>query len=80
MWKKFKSWFFGATPEEAYENGRKTVDTYLRDGMAQGRNPALVAEHLWAMGFGGFNTTKAHREFDRGVQDKLEELGYPCPY
>lgn len=80
MFKAIKRFFCGPTPEEAYQNGRNCVDTMLAEGAAQGRDKALVAEHIYAMGSGGFNETSAHRAFDRGVNERLDELGYQCPY
>lgn len=80
MFAKIKRFFYGPTPEEAYENGKQCANKMLKDGMAAGKRPDLVAEHIYAMGFGGFNETAAHKAFDRGVQHQLASLGYECPY
>lgn len=76
MFAKLRKFFCGPTPEEAYANGARLVDAEL----AKAADQAAEAEHLYAMASGGFNTTEAHRQFDRGVNDRLDALGFDCPY
>ncbi|MNL65759.1 hypothetical protein D3C87_1901410 [compost metagenome] len=76
MLNRIRKWFSGPTPEEAYVNGEETTDKLLAEGKAAGRDPALVAQHIFAMGFGSFNKTASDRAFDRGIQDRLHELGF----
>lgn len=75
MWKKFKKWLTGPTPEEAYQNGRSTA----RLEIIKADDDKATAEHLFNLASGGFNTTTAHREYDRGVNDQLIELGFKHP-
>lgn len=60
------------TPEERYQRGRDTVDTYMRDAP----DPDNVAEHLYNMASGSFNRSLGDRRFDDGVCDRLGELGF----
>lgn len=76
MWKALVKFFKGPTPEEAYENGRRCA----RESIAKAEDKSAEADHLFNLASGGFNTTKAHREFDRGVEEQLHELGYQAPY
>jgi hypothetical protein len=79
MFNALKRFFCGPTPEEQYLTGRRTADTLLTEGQAEGHPLDCVAEHIYAMGFGAFNDTAADRAFDRGIQDRLSELGYESP-
>ncbi|MNC69225.1 hypothetical protein D3C76_324330 [compost metagenome] len=80
MWSKIKKLFTSPTPEEHYQNGRNTADRLLFEGVAiEGRPAENVAAHIYAMGFGVFNETTADKAFDRGIQDRLNELGYEAP-
>ena len=65
MWLEMKKWFRGLTPEEAYINGRNLVKEELAK--------------LFHLANGQFNTTETHKEFDRGVNDELKEIGYRGP-
>lgn len=76
MFKKLIKFFKGPTPEEAYQNGRRCVIERL-EKVADKEAESL---HLFLMAAGGFNTTAAHREFDRGVVDQLITLGYKDPF
>jgi hypothetical protein len=76
MFRKLIKWFKGPTPAEAYEDGRRVA----REEIAKAEDKSREADHLWHMASGGFNETESHREFDRGVQDQLHEIGYQAPY
>lgn len=76
MWKSFKRFMLGPTVEEARIAGANLVDKALKGAVC----PEDEADHLYALAYGGFNTKPAHKAFDEGVQDRLEELGYKCPY
>lgn len=76
MLKALVRFFKGSTPLEAYENGRRCA----RLSIAQAQDKSAEADHLYNLSSGGFNTTQAHREFDRGVNKQLHELGYQAPY
>ena len=76
MFKKLIKWFKGPTPEEAYANGRAVALSEINQASDKSRK----ADHLYNMASGGFNTTEAHRQFDRGIEDQLYEMGYQAPY
>lgn len=69
-------WFKGPTPEEAYAKGRDLA----RTSMQSAEDKQAVADYLYGMASGGFNVTAAHREFDRGIQDELDAMGFIAPY
>lgn len=75
MFKKLLRFFTGPTPGEAYQNGRNCADETLRAAFPEDR--AHEAGRLFDRASGGFNETDAHHAFDRGVTDRLIELGYP---
>lgn len=64
--------FTGPTAAEAYARGRKFARTQVEVAMF----PHTEAERMYDQASGGFNTTEAHREFDRGVRDELDAQGY----
>lgn len=72
MFKKLIAFFRTPTIEEAYQNGRKTVDEHLAEAI----NKQDEANYLYAMASGGFNSKPPHYAFDRGVNDRLTELSY----
>ena len=80
MFDSIREWFTGPTPEEAYANGRACCDAHMTKGTLEGVPTHVTADHLYAMAYDGFNMTAAHRAFDKGVQDRLAELGFECPY
>lgn len=80
MLKRLIKFFKGPTPEEAFENGKKCVDSMLAEGAEQGRPAHLVAEHIYHMGFGMFNESESEKAFDRGMRARLNELDFSDPY
>ncbi len=58
-----------------YQKGRDTVDCYIKNGELSKKD----ADHLYGLSDGGFNETADHREYDRGVRDRLYELGFDDP-
>lgn len=74
--RQLTKWFMGPTIEESFENGRQTADKLLAEGIAASRKEQDVADHIYAMGFGGFNETPTERAFDMGIRARLNELGY----
>lgn len=76
MWNRILKWLKGPTPEEAYEAGRNCAAEAIKTA----KDKSSEADHLYNLAAGGFNTTKAHREFDRGIEDQLHEMGYEAPY
>lgn len=74
FFKSVRIFFCGPTPEEAFQNGRNCVDETLK--VAFPEDKAHEAGRLFDLASGGFNTTDAHHAFDRGVNDRLVELGY----
>lgn len=76
MLKRLLKFFRGPTPEEAYQNGRRMA----RDFIAESADKSAGADHLYYMSDGALNGSFAEREFDRGVEDQLHEMGYQAPY
>jgi hypothetical protein len=72
---KVIKWWKGPTDEEMYERGRKEVDATLSSAMRD-----TDVEHLFALSHGGFNETPGQNAYDKGVQDRLHELGFESPY
>lgn len=58
-----------------YQSGRDTVDSYIKNGELSEKD----ANHLYALSDGGFNETTSEHEFDKGVRDRLYELGFDDP-
>lgn len=72
---KVIKWFRGPTDEDMYESGRMTVDRALSPSV-----DLFVVDHLFALSHGGFNETPGQNSYDKGVQDRLHELGFKSPY
>lgn len=72
---KVIKWFRGPTDEEMYEAGRESVNRALSPPVGE-----FVAEHLFALSHGGLNETPGQNSYDKGVQDRLHELGFESPY
>lgn len=76
IFRAIRRFFAGPTPQEAYADGIATVDQMLR--VAEDKKEE--ADHIYALADGAFNTKATHKEFDRGARDRLDALGYTCPY
>lgn len=76
---KVVKWWKGTSDEEMYERGRKAVDTTL-SSMVDPSMKELVVEHLFALSDGQFNENSWHVSYDKGVNDRLHELGFESPY
>lgn len=73
MFERLRRFFLGPAPQEAYGRGRAYVDFERPTSKDK-------ADRLFALASGGFNVSEAERAFDRGVQDRLGELGFHSPY
>lgn len=76
MFEYLKSLFKNPTDEEAYESGKKTVDVEMSQTP---HHKQELANKLYGLASGGFNTKPHHNAYDRGVRDRLYELGYKDP-
>ncbi len=79
LFDKVIKWFRGPTDEEMYERGKESVDTALSSLVDQGM-VGLVVEHLFALSDGQFNEDSWHVAYDKGINDRLHELGFESPY
>lgn len=62
--------------EDMYERGKDVVDEALHQGDVMGHREADTVTMLFNQSSGGFNTTENEKTFDKGIQDRLTELGY----
>lgn len=72
FWQKILRFFQGPTPEEHYLNGVNMVWSALM-AVAPGEQRIAKAQELYHLASGGFNSSEAHRSYDRGVHDAIEK-------
>lgn len=76
MFAKIARWFKGPTDEEMYAKGIALVDSELKRATD---DTVGMVENLFALSDGCFNETSAHKAYDRGIRDRLRELGFESP-
>lgn len=76
---KIISWFKGPTDEEMYERGQNLVDNSISSIVDPSVREVLV-ENLFSISLGEFNETSGQVAYDKGINDRLRELGFESPY